>query len=242
MEKKKTVAELKNRVEHFLEKVAEKEEQKFRSKVKLDELEDIVYDRKKEYESVNERYINLEKWFSQKGEELLEKGLTREQLEKIIECVQKIKEQGKEFSNAEESQQEKEMANRILNRCNAFVRDSTRRLGLEYTPLGLMDMAQPDEDRLKLMSGIKSNLPGKDNLKSEYRRLLDYQNQMIDFFYKPDEHILTILDYQLKTLEARYSEEDEFFTTCLINFLRLKNYRIAPYIERFKKVALMKAK
>ena len=241
MEKAKIVAELKNRVENFLGKVAEKEEQKFRLRLKLDELETIVHGRGKKYESVNEYYLDIEKWFSREGKELLEKGLTREQLEKIIDYVEKMKEHRKEFSGPEESRQEGEIAGRILNRCNAFIRDSTRRLGLEYTLLGLMDAVQPEDDRLNLMAGIRMSLPKKDSLKSEYRRLLDYQNQMLDFFYKPEEHILTVLDYQLRTLEVRYSEEDEFLTSCLINFLRLKNYRIAPYVERFRKIASAKA-
>lgn len=225
-----------------MENVAQKEEQGFRAGTKLDQLEDIVYGRKKEYWSVQSRYVNLEKWLSQEGEELLERGLNRNQLEKIIRCTEKIKQHRIEFVNDGESEVEKEMADRILKRCNAFIRDTTRRLGLEYTPLGLMDMAQVEEDRLKLMSGMRSSLPKGDSLKSEYQKFLNYQNQMIEFFYKPQDHLLTILDYQLKALEVRYSDEDEFFTTCLINFMRLKNYRIAPYVKRFKGIISAKTK
>jgi hypothetical protein len=236
VEKKKVIIELKNRVEGFLENVAQKEEQGFRVRAKISQLEDIVYGRRKEYWSVEQRYANLETWFSQEGQELLKKHLSRDQLEKIIACVEKMKEYRGDLASKEENQAEKEMADRILRRSNAFIRDSTRRLGLEYTPLGLVDMAQVEEDKLKLMGGIRSSLPKGDTLKLEYQRLLGYQNQMLEFFYKPQEHLLTILDYQLRALEVRYSEEDEFFTTCLINFMRLRNYRIAPYIERFKKI------
>lgn len=242
MEKKKVIIDLKNRVEGFLESVAQKEEENFRAKVKLSQLEDIVYGRRKEYWSMHERYLNLERWFSEEGQELLEKHLNRNQLEKIIACVEKIKEHRFSLADKEENREEKEMADRVLKRSNAFIRDSTRRLGLEYTPLGLADMAQVEEDRMKSMVGIRGALPKGDTLKSEYQRFLDYQNQMLEFFYKPQEHLLTILDYQLRALEVKYSEEDEFFTTCLINFMRLRNYHITPYIERFKKIISDKSK
>ena len=45
-----------------------------------------------------------------------------------------------------------------------------------------------------------------------------------------------MLDYQLENLEARPSPDDEFFAACLIYFLRLHNYQVAPYVARFRKV------
>jgi hypothetical protein len=70
----------------------------------------------------------------------------------------------------------------------------------------------------------------------EYRKALAMQLERLDYFYQDDTHLLSVLDYQLKNLEARPSVEDEFFAACLIYYLKQHNYQVAPYVRRFRQV------
>ncbi len=235
MEKNKIVIGLKNRIEEFLQNLAQKEEGDHWANLKLEQLTEITYGLKEEYKSIKQRYAHLERWFSQEGTELLNTGLSRKQLEEIVKCFEEVKRYNSGPEGDQKNQKETELRDRALKQCSAFIRNSTRRLGLEYTLLGLAEAAWIQEDELKIMEGMRNQLAGRVDLKSEYQRSLSYQNQLLEFFYKPQEHLLSILDYQLKTLEVRHSQEDEFFTSCLINFMKSKKYNVTPYVERFRK-------
>lgn len=236
MEKDKNIIGLKNKIEEFVEKVAQREEDNYQARLKLEQLKEIAYGVKEEYRSTKQRYVHLERWFSQEGMELSSRGLNRSQLEEIVRCIEEVKRCGASVEVDQENKTETELRDRVLKRCNAFIRNGTKKLGLEYTLLGLMEVAWVEEDKLRVMEGMRSELIRSRDLKSEYQEFLSYQNQLLGFFFKPQEHLLSILDHQLKTLEVRHSDEDEFFVSCLVEFVKLKKYHVAPYVERFKKL------
>ena len=91
-------------------------------------------------------------------------------------------------------------------------------------------------DAARARRSLLERLSGFDDVKEAYKKALEFQNERLAYFYQEDTHLLSVLDYQLKNLEARQNPEDEFFAVCLLYFLRQHNYSIAPYAERFRKV------
>jgi len=126
---------------------------------------------------------------------------------------------------------------RALHLGNAFVREGIRKLGMEYTPLGLVESI-PSEFREKL----REKIPQAGTIKDNYKKALDYQKEMLENFYKPGDHLLTILNQQIRSLERRPSLEDEVFTASLLYYLKQYDYKIASYLERFKNITSRKVK
>lgn len=229
----------KKSLDRFLEVTAKKEEEERLVDQKIGLLEDIVQGENKDFWRIKDRFKGMESWLRTEGRELNSRSIKKKQTQRIIECVERMKvywemvgEKKGVYSDKEASGQD---GMKILLQANSFIRDNLRRRGWEYTPLGLMDFVQLDESLLKLKEEIRALDKGETDLKGGYQKVLSYQLDLMDFFYKPKDHLLTILDYQLKSLEARPAKEDEFFIASLIYFLRQNRYKVEPYLERFKR-------
>lgn len=230
---KLVLSNLKQVIDDFLQGVADSELRLWWVDQKLDYLEDIVYGRKKEFWRLYSRFISFGDWLSQEGMKILENGLDPKQLERIIGCIEKIK----EYKNKIKDKKKRFLIDKALHLGNSFVREGIRKLGMEYTPLGLVESI-PSEFREK----IKKNIPRAGTIKDNYRKALDYQRQMLENFYKPGDHLLTILSQQIASLEKRPSLEDKVFTASLLYYLRQYDYKVAPYLERFRKITSGKVK
>lgn len=223
---------LKKSTEKFLIQAVNKEEEEYFIDQKVRSLEDIVLGRNKDYWLIKDRFKGLETWMKTEGAELTFRSFKKKQIQKVIECVERMKSYWDMLGDGKKAYPD---GMKILNRANSFVRDNLRRRGLEYTPLGLVDFVQWDETLLKLKEEIGSVEEGETDLKSKYHRTLAYQLDLMDYLYKPGDHLLTILDYQLKNLETSLTREDELFVASLIYYLKQERYKVEPYLERFRK-------
>jgi hypothetical protein len=233
MSLKLTLSNLKQIVDDLIQKVADQELKSFSVNQKLNCLEDIVYGRKKEFWRLYSRFISFGDWLSQEGMKILENGLDPKQLERIIGYVEKIK----EYRNKIKDKKKRFLVNQALHLGNSFVREGIRKLGMEYTPLGLVESI-PSDFREKL----KGKMPQAGTVKDNFKKAIDYQKEMLENFYKPGDHLLTILNHQISSLERRPSLEDEVFTASLLYYLKQYDYKIGPYLERFKKIASRRVK
>jgi len=233
MRTESAVFNLKQVLEDFLQRAADQELKAFSVDRKLSLLEDIVYGKRKRFWRLYWRFVSFGDWLSQEGLKILENGFEPKQLERIIACVEKIK----AYANRITDQKKKLLVKRALHLGNSFVREGVRKLGMEYTPLGLME-SMPTEFREKLAQ----KMPMGGTVKDNYTKALDYQKEMLENFYKPGDHLLTILNHQITSLEKRPSLEDEVFTASLLYYLKQYDYKIAPYLERFKKITSGKVK
>lgn len=232
MELKEALLSLKKSMDDFLERAVKKEDEEWDVDQKVNSLENIVLGKSKDFWQIKDRFKGMETWLKNEGEELNSKPLKKNHIQRVIECIERMKVYW-EMIRGEEFYQDGE---RTLKQANLFIRENLRRRGWEYTPLGLVDFVQLDESLLSLKDEIR-NLDGDDtDLKNKYQKTLSYQLDLMDYFYKPKDHLLTILDYELKTLEMKTTKEDEFFTASLIYYLRQNRYKIEPYLERFRKI------
>lgn len=232
MELKEALLSLKKSMDDFLERAVKKEDEEWEVDQKVSSLENIVLGKSKDFWQIKDRFKGMEVWLKNEGEELNSKPVKKNQIQRVIECIERMKIYG-EMIKGEKFYQNGE---NTLKQANLFIRENLRRRGWEYTPLGLVDFVQLDESLLSLKDEIR-NLDGDDtDLKNKYQKTLSYQLDLMDYFYKPKDHLLTILDYELKTLELKTTKEDEFFTASLIYYLRQNRYKVEPYLERFRKI------
>jgi len=232
MELKEALLSLKKSMDDFLERAVKKEDEEWEVDQKVSSLENIVLGKSKDFWQIKDRFKGMEVWLKNEGEELNSKPVKKNQIQRVIECIERMKVYW-EIIRGEKFDQDGE---RTLKQANLFIRENLRRRGWEYTPLGLVDFVQLDESLLRLKDEIR-NLDGDDtDLKNKYQKTLSYQLDLMDYFYKPKDHLLTILDYELKTLEMKTTKEDEFFTASLIYYLRQNRYKVEPYLERFRKI------
>lgn len=232
MELKEALLSLKKSMDDFLERAVKKEDEEWEVDQKVSSLENIVLGKSKDFWQIKDRFKGMEVWLKNEGEELNSKPVKKNQIQRVIECIERMKVYW-EIIRGEKFDQDGE---RTLKQANLFIRENLRRRGWEYTPLGLVDFVQLDESLLSLKDEIR-NLDGDDtDLKNKYQKTLSYQLDLMDYFYKPKDHLLTILDYELKTLELKTTKEDEFFTASLIYYLRQNRYKVEPYLERFRKI------
>jgi hypothetical protein len=220
-------------IDDFLQRVADSELKSWQVNQKLDHLENIVYGREKEFWRLYSRFISFGNWLSQEGVKILDDGFDPRQMERIIRCIEKIK----EYKYKIKDQKKRILIDRALHLGNSFAREGIRKLGMEYTPLGLVESI-PSEFREKL----KGKIPRAGDIKNNFVKTLDYQKEMLENFYKPGDHLLTVLDNQITSLERRPSLEDEVFTATLLYYLKKYEYKIGAYLERFKNVTSRKIK
>ena len=93
--------------------------------------------------------------------------------------------------------------------------------------MGLVESI-PSEFREKL----KEKMPHAGDIKQNFVKALDYQKEMLENFYKPGDHLLTVLNNQITSLERRPSLEDEIFTATLLYYLKKYDYKISSYLKQ----------
>jgi len=179
------------------------------------------------------RLAELSEWLKSNAGLSTEPGIARADLEALVIAAEKLV-QLREKSGAQAAA--RTLADQLLDSLVALIRRGTGRLGLEYTPAGLVEAsAAQSRESERVRQSLLDRLRGFEDVKTAYKKALGFQKERLDYFYQEDTHLLSVLDYQLKNLEARPSVEDEFFAACLIYFLKQHNYQVAPYVQRFRK-------
>lgn len=179
------------------------------------------------------RLAELSEWLKSNASLATEPGLTRTDVEALVASAEKLV-QLREKSDATVSA--RTQADQLLDLLVAVIRRGSSRLGLEYTPAGLVEASEAGRrESERVRQSLLDRLRGFEDVKAAYKKALGFQKERLDYFYQEDTHLLSVLDYQLKNLEARPSMEDEFFAACLIYFLKQHNYQVAPYVQRFRK-------
>jgi len=202
----------------------------------LDRLRRIVSPEVGTTEQVSTRLASLAEWLERHSQAVTDEGVRRSELEALVEAAEQLVQlrEGRIHPNTAE----RSRADQLLDRLVDVIRRGTKHLGLEYTPAGLVDAAGDHRDHSeRVRRSLLERLSGFDDIKAAYQKTLEFQKERLDYFYQEDTHLLSVLDYQLKNLEARPNPDDEFFAMCLINFLRQHNYQVLPYVKRFRKVA-----
>jgi hypothetical protein len=199
---------------------------------RLEQLELAVSPEGGHPRSLEVRLSELAEWLGANAGLVTEPGIIRADLECLVQAAEKLV-QLREKVDAPAAA--KTRADALLDQLVNMIRKGTGRLGLEYTPAGLIEASEAGRRQSeKVRQSLLDRLRGFEDVKAEFRKALEFQKERLDYFYQEDTHLLSVLDYQLKNLEARPSVEDEFFAACLIYFLKQHSYQVAPYVKRFR--------
>jgi hypothetical protein len=185
--------------------------------------------------SLAARLLELADWLDRWGQVVIGEGVKRRDLEALVAATEALVEQREQSEGAGSS--EKEKLGELIDNLVGLIRKGTASLGLEYTPAGLLESPgkeKRESDRVR--RSLLEKLQGFEDIKSAYKKALEFQSERLEYFYQEDTHLLTVLDYQLKNLEARPNPDDELFAAGLLYFLGQHNYQIKPYLKRFQKV------
>jgi len=200
---------------------------------RLDQLDEMVTIEAGRPRPLETRLADLAEWLKSNAGLSAEPGVTRAHLEGLVQAAEKLV-QLREKADAPATV--KTSADALLDQLVALIREGSARLGLEYTPAGLIEASEAGRrESEKVRQSLLDRLQGFEDVKAAYKKALDFQKERLDYFYQEDTHLLSVLDYQLKNLEARPGVEDEFFAACLIYFLKQHNYQVAPYVKRFRR-------
>lgn len=179
------------------------------------------------------RLFELADWVDRFGLVVVGDGVQKSDLEKLVTATEALVEQREETGGSAE----REKVGELIDRLVGLIRKGTATLGLEYTPAGLLEAPGAERrESERVRRSLLEKLKGFEDIKSAYRKSLEFQSERLDYFYQEDTHLLTVLDYQLKNLEARPNPDDELFAAGLLYFLGQHNYQIKPYLKRFQKV------
>lgn len=203
----------------------------------LEQLTSLTQREKTGGRPVAERLNVYNEWLEEFGELAVGEGVTRADLDVLVAAVEFLAWLRSGHDPAPTPEDEIRIGD-LVDRSVSLIRRGAHQLGLEYTPSGLVEAAPEvtDESR-RARHSLLERLKGFDDIKAEYKKSLEFQQERLEYFYQNDAHLLTVLDYQLKNLEARPNPQDEFFAACLLYFLKQHNYKIGPYMKRFKQAA-----
>lgn len=181
------------------------------------------------------RLLELADWIDRHGQVVVGEGVDKKDLEMLVAATEALVEQREEAAGGPSAEREKLGA--LIDRLVELIRQGTASLGLEYTPAGLLETPGTERrESERVRRSLLEKLKGFEDIKTAYQKSLEFQNERLNYFYQEDTHLLTVLDYQLKNLEARPNLDDELFAAGLLYFLGQHNYQIKPYLKRFQKV------
>ncbi len=130
MELKEALLSLKKSMDDFLERAVKKEDEEWEVDQKVSSLENIVLGKSKDFWQIKDRFKGMEVWLKNEGEELNSKPVKKNQIQRVIECIERMKVYW-EIIRGEKFYQDGE---RTLKQANLFIRENLRRRGWEYTP------------------------------------------------------------------------------------------------------------
>jgi hypothetical protein len=202
----------------------------------LEQLEGIVAEDAGGRIRLDDRLRELAAWLDRHGDAIVDRGVQRRELEVLVSATERLVRlrEAEERPAADDSGLNPED---LIDRLVALIRRGTAELGLEYTPAGLVETSETSRrESERVRRSLLERLQGFEDVKAAYGRALDFQKERLAYFYQENEHLLTVLDYQLKNLEARPNPDDELFAASLLYFLHQHNYQVAPYLSRFRRL------
>lgn len=233
----------------FLKAYAVKKLEQLEFLEQIDSLKIITFGEKKQYNKLDYRFETLQTWFEKNAPRLRKVSFSKEIIETISKCADKIASScagNIEYDGQRSVLFDRKQAAGVSLMANAFLKDVCESSGYEYSPMGLKLYRSPESIKLntdELLSEIegphdKALKPSvnNDELKKEFRDSLKYQMDYLDQYRDSDIHLFTILDNLFKLLEDNPDTKTNHLAGSLLYFMKINNYKIAPYIRRLTKL------
>jgi hypothetical protein len=231
------ISKLDSRLEHFLKAYAVKRLDQLKVSDKINSLREITFSNKEQYRQMDNRLAELESWFKENEGLLSGKTLTKEMIHQLEECVDQIGAYSRgEFGypdkqavlfNRKQAAGVAATANLFVNRIAGVLAESGAHLVTSPVKPPEIDLTEP-----------KSAESGVDNreIMDQLKNSIDYQSKMLDYYQQTGQHPFTAVDSLLKALEKSPDLKGNHLAASMLYFMKLKGYKVGPYVERLRKV------
>ncbi|MCP4580355.1 MAG: hypothetical protein GY839_01960 [candidate division Zixibacteria bacterium] len=220
----------------FLKAYAIKRLDRLQIEKRIDRLREITFGGRSRYRRMENRFEALETWFSENRDLLSEHAVTGSMRNRITECVDQIGAYSRgnydNFSMKTGLYNRKQAA-RIAIMANQFLNEkSVTKAEKVGEPLTEKFIRPPEIETRTESSSPARNRDINDRLMDS----LTYQSKMLDYFRKTDQHPFTAVDNLLNSIENNPDIKTKHLAASVLYFLKLNDYKVAPYVERLRKL------
>ncbi len=227
---------LDNLLTDFLQAYARKRLERFEAIKQINRLEEITFSNKKQYRYLDKRFKALEEWFIDVGSRLSEDCFDKTIITQVAKCVEKIGSYYQSESKGDDKRvvlYDRKRASRVASMVNVFLQERSKFLGYKYTPTGLK-IVRPSETTSSFPARTTS--PSKD-IKARFKESLKYQLEIVEYFHQPWDHLLSIVNYLLNSLEKKPDIKTKHMAGSILYYMKLNGYKVSSYVGRLQRLS-----
>jgi len=239
--RKNVLSKLDSYLENFLKAYAVKRLDRLKVLDKINGLREITFSNKEQYRQMDRRLAELESWFKENDDLLSRNTSTKEMIHQLEECVDQIGmyvrgEFG--YSDRQAVLFNRKQAENVVRMANQFIGRLTNNSDDKISKPAINMIRPPEPD---------SDSPEPDDNGADKRDILDqlkdsisYQSKMLDYYQQTRQHPFTAVDRLLKVLEKSADLKVNHLAGSILYFMKLKDYKVGPYVERLRKAGKRK--
>ncbi len=218
----------------FLRAYAVKRLDRITTEKRVEQLREIAFSNKPQYKNMDDRLIELEKWFEHFADEISRKDLSNESIQQLFDCIKQIELIGRGGSNSSREDDilfDRKRSLNVANMANAFmsrVTGNPRKTGVSKA----MKIVRPPEE----VNLPESNAASGDTVKEKFIDSLAYQKEVVDNYKDDKYHLFSIVDKLLDKLEHTPDIKASHMAASILYFMKLNGYMTAPYVEKLRKL------
>lgn len=227
---------LDNILSNFMRAYAVKMLDRMKTGDRLNRLRELTFGNKDQFAQLDSRVKALEAWFIENGPLISRGNLTGEMIMQITECVEQIGAYSRgelnSYNNNKAMLFDRKKAGEVARLADRFLSKA-----MEKPPQAerlSMKFAKGPEPELQIPTG---SVPKGEGSKEKFRDSLEFQLEMLEYFGDSKYHLFSIVDNLLNNLERSPDIKTNHLAASILYFLKLNDYKVAPYVERLRKVA-----
>jgi hypothetical protein len=231
------ISKLDNIFSNFLQAYAVKRLDQLKVVAKVDVLREITFSNKEQYRHMDDRLAELEAWFESNDDLLLRKILNQDIINELKECVDQIGaysrgESG--YSGKQAMPFNRRRAAEVVKTANRFI-DRLTGLSDEKAARPAISLVKPPEPDMVIEDFGNSQTAESRDIMDQIKDSVAYQSKMLDYYQQTGQHPFTAIDSLLKTLDKSSDIKSSHLAASMLYFMKLKGYKVAPYVERLRK-------
>jgi len=232
------ISKLDNILTNFLKAYAVKRLDQLKILARVNGLREITFSSKEQYRHMDNRLAELEAWFQENNDLLTGKILSKDMTRQLEECVDQIGAysrgdfgySGKQamLFNRKQAAQLVKTANQFINRLAKISDEKDRRTAIS--------MVKPPESDLNTEESSNDQAANNRDIMDQIKNSVAYQSKMLEYYQQAGQHPFTAVDSLLKTLDKSSDLKANHLAASMLYFMKLKGYKVTPYVERLRKV------
>jgi len=223
-------------LENFLKAYAVKRLDQLKASDKINGLREITFSNKEQYRQMDDRLAELESWFKENESLLSGKTVTGEMIQQLEECADQIGAYSRgEFGHSDKQAIlfNRKQAAGVAATANLFINRITG-VAVESSEKPMINPVEPPEIDLMEPESTESGVDSRE-IMDQLKNSVAYQSKMLEYYRQTGQHPFTAIDSLLKSLEKSPDIKVSHLAASMLYFMKLKGYKVAPYVERLRK-------